>query len=248
MTTPKNPGSNPMFSFEGKTLRIVKQDGLTLFITQDICNILGANLNTNGGVSTNNLRRFLDEDEMLLSNFPIMGRTRSLVTESGLYKMVMRCDKPAAKRFQNWVTREVLPALRQDGMYVMGEEKVKTGEMSEDELVLKAMTLLQGKVSRVTQERDTALATINKHLLNLTVQEWLANNGHYAHMRDAQELGRRAKTLAMEKGLGIGRETKLVPHPYNPGEKIQSKVNVYPLSVLDTAGKAMGFAANMKVA
>lgn len=39
----------------------------------------------------------------------------------------MRSDKPEAREFQDWVTREVLPAIRKDGMYVVGEEKVKTG-------------------------------------------------------------------------------------------------------------------------
>lgn len=43
----------------------------------------------------------------------------------------MRSDKPAAHKFQDWVTREVLPAIRKDGMYVMGEELLRTGEMSE---------------------------------------------------------------------------------------------------------------------
>lgn len=36
----------------------------------------------------------------------------SLVSESGLYKLVMRSDKPEAKPFQNWVTKVVLPAIR----------------------------------------------------------------------------------------------------------------------------------------
>lgn len=39
----------------------------------------------------------------------------------------MRSDKPEAHQFQDWVTREVLPAIPKDGMYVAGEEKVKTG-------------------------------------------------------------------------------------------------------------------------
>ncbi len=43
----------------------------------------------------------------------------------------MRSDKPEAREFQDWVTRKVLPAIRKDGMYVAGEEKVKTGEMSD---------------------------------------------------------------------------------------------------------------------
>lgn len=57
-----------------------------------------------------------------------------LISESGLYKLIMRSDKPEARRFQDWVTREVL-AIRKDGAYVAGEEKVKTGEMTEDELI-----------------------------------------------------------------------------------------------------------------
>jgi len=37
-----------------------------------------------------------------------------LISESGLYKLVMRSDKPEAREFQDWVTRVVLPAIRKD--------------------------------------------------------------------------------------------------------------------------------------
>ena len=70
------------------------------------------------------------------------------VTEAGLYTILIRSKLPAAKPFRRWVTHEVLPAIRQDGMYVAGEEKVRTGEMSEDELILKAMGFLQRKTGR----------------------------------------------------------------------------------------------------
>jgi prophage antirepressor-like protein len=56
----------------------------------------------------------------------------TIVSESGLYKLVMRSDKPEARSFQDWVTRDVLPSIRKDGDYIMGEEKLKTGEMGED--------------------------------------------------------------------------------------------------------------------
>lgn len=82
------------------------------------------------------------------------GRDCWLISESGVYKLVMRSDKPGAKTFQNWVTQVVLPAIRKDGAYVMGEEKVATGELSEDELVMRAMTIMSKKVERLTQERD----------------------------------------------------------------------------------------------
>lgn len=74
------------------------------------------------------------------------------ISESGLYKLVIRSDKPEARDFQNLVTRVVIPAIRKDGAYIMGEEKVASGEMDEDEFVLKAMTILQGKVERLKLE------------------------------------------------------------------------------------------------
>jgi prophage antirepressor-like protein len=45
----------------------------------------------------------------------------SVVSESGLYKLVMRSDKPQARPFQDWVTREVLPAIRKHGAYALAE-------------------------------------------------------------------------------------------------------------------------------
>lgn len=50
-----------------------------------------------------------------------------LMTESGLYKVLFQSRKPEARAFQDWVTRVVLPAIRKDGGYIMGEEKVATG-------------------------------------------------------------------------------------------------------------------------
>ncbi|ROM37140.1 hypothetical protein BK646_19235 [Pseudomonas protegens] len=97
--------------------------------------------------------------------------TAKILAESGVYKLVMRSNKPEAKAFQDWVTRVVLPAIRKDGAYVMGEEKVATGELSEDELVMRAMTIMTRKVDRLTQERDQlardkqALAITNEALL-----------------------------------------------------------------------------------
>ncbi len=46
----------------------------------------------------------------------------------------------------------VLPAIRKDGGYIVGEEKVATGEMDEDELILKAHDLLKRKVERLREE------------------------------------------------------------------------------------------------
>ncbi|HHG9944785.1 TPA: Bro-N domain-containing protein [Yersinia enterocolitica] len=42
---------------------------------------------------------------------------QSLINESGLYTAIMGSHKPQAKRFQRWVTSEVLPSIRTTGSY-----------------------------------------------------------------------------------------------------------------------------------
>lgn len=49
------------------------------------------------------------------------GRPLSIVSESGLYKLIMRSDKPEAALFQHWVTSEVLPSIRKTGKYDLAD-------------------------------------------------------------------------------------------------------------------------------
>lgn len=51
---------------------------------------------------------------------------KTWVNEFDIYSMVMRSTKPEAEQFQDWVCEEVLPAIRKDGLYIAGEEKVET--------------------------------------------------------------------------------------------------------------------------
>jgi prophage antirepressor-like protein len=83
------------------------------------------------------------------------------ISESGVYKLIFRSDKPAARRFQDWVAREVLPAIRKDGGYIMGEEKVRTGEMSEEELLERAAEASKRILARIEEERARAAKLIS---------------------------------------------------------------------------------------
>ena len=69
-----------------------------------------------------------------------------IINESGLYSLIMSSKLPNAKKFKRWVTSEVLPSIRKTGGYIAGEEN-----MTEDELVLKAMTVLNTKVENLKQ-------------------------------------------------------------------------------------------------
>lgn len=70
----------------------------------------------------------------------------NVVSKSGLYKLVLRSDRPDAAVFQDWVTDVVLPAIENDGGCVMGEEKVETEE-DLDALALRTMEMLRKKLA-----------------------------------------------------------------------------------------------------
>lgn len=58
----------------------------------------------------------LDEDERTKLDLGRSGET-NFITESGLYAVILRSDKPNAKKFRKWVTSDVLPSIRKHGAY-----------------------------------------------------------------------------------------------------------------------------------
>ncbi len=128
-------------------IRALKINGKPWFVAADLAEVLGFKTTAGAGWYA----RHLDPEErntITLTTGVRGNPQKTIVSESGLYKLVMRSDKPEAKPFQDWVTKVVLPAIRKDGMFVMGEEKVVTGEMSEDELILRAYDALRRKVAQ----------------------------------------------------------------------------------------------------
>lgn len=119
-----------LFNFNGHDVRVVMIDGAPWWVAVDLPEVLGWTIDN----LRYHQRTTLGADERGVARLPTIRRgvqPHATVSESGLYKLVMRSDKPEARAFQNWVTREVLPAIRKDGSYVMGEEKVRTGEMAQ---------------------------------------------------------------------------------------------------------------------
>ncbi|MCU4652250.1 BRO family protein [Roseibacterium sp. SDUM158016] len=154
------------YDFNQNSIRVIEIDGQPWFFARDCADLLGFKTTAGAGWYT----RHLDDDEVntITVNEGRRGNPRrTVISESGLYKLIMRSDRPTAKPFQDWVTRVVLPAIRKDGAYVSGEEKVTTGEMSDDELVRKAMSILDAKIERLRKER----AVIQKERQQVAIME-----------------------------------------------------------------------------
>lgn len=118
---------------------MVELDGKPWFSASDVCKALEVYLRKGkqaGTVNSNSMRTVLLPGEHRTIANPIgfgqHGRPPVFINESGLYRFIMRCDKPNARPFQTWVTGTVLPTLRKEGVYVRDEEKIADASSVED--------------------------------------------------------------------------------------------------------------------
>lgn len=107
-----------LFRFEGKPLNVQTDDnGDITFNASDVCRVLEL-------AHVASALRVLDEDEKGVRDEHTLGGTQrvSFVTEPGLYKLIGRSRKEAAKRFDRWVRHEVLPTIRKTGSFSIEQQ------------------------------------------------------------------------------------------------------------------------------
>jgi len=96
-------------------VRTTLKDGNPWFVAADVCKALEIG-NPRQAVSR------LDEDERMntvINSDGIRGNPNmTVVSEAGLYSLILRSRKPEAKVFKRWITHEVIPSIRKHGAYV----------------------------------------------------------------------------------------------------------------------------------
>ncbi|WP_371872902.1 BRO-N domain-containing protein [Shewanella algae] len=107
------------------------KDGQPYFVAKDVAEALGFTAYRKALVHCQNIEHVKKSD--LANNtdsglLEIPNRGLNVIPESDLYRLVMRSNLPSAQAFQDWVCGTVLPAIRKDGAYIMGEEKGINGK------------------------------------------------------------------------------------------------------------------------
>lgn len=104
-----------IFNFDNQNVRTVKIENETFFIAYDVCLILG---HTNPSVAIHMVE---EEDKTQIDPKLYLGSKSNqpiwIINESGLYSLILRSNKPEAKKFKKWITSEVLPSIRKTGKY-----------------------------------------------------------------------------------------------------------------------------------
>lgn len=185
------------FEFEGNKVRTLADGDEVMFVASDIAKILGYR-------DAANLARNLDDDERGIHEVSTPSGTQNMtvLTESGLYRSILNREiayvkEPEAqafvKRFQRWVTHEVLPQIRRTGGYIPTTD-------ADDDMTILAKAVMIGQRTMEAQKRR--IAEQSEHIKALEPKARFADA--VAASDGTCLIGELAKMLR-QNGLNIGQ-------------------------------------------
>lgn len=139
------------FEFENNQVRALADGGEVMFVATDIAKILGYR-------DAEKLTRTLDDEEKGTRPIGTPGGTQmmTVISEPGLYKAIMQrqtrrmeaeTTREFVKRFQRWVTHEVLPQIRRTGGYIL------TTDADDDMTILAKAVLVAQKTIELKNQQ-----------------------------------------------------------------------------------------------
>lgn len=139
------------FEFEGNKVRALADGDEVMFVASDIAKILGYR-------DAEKLTRTLDDEEKGTRPIGTHGGTQTMtvISEPGLYKAILQrqigrmeveVTREFVKRFQRWVTHEVLPSIRKTGGYIPTSESD-----SDEDIMARAVLVAQKTVKQKNQQ------------------------------------------------------------------------------------------------
>lgn len=182
-------------SAEFGNIRALTIDDEPWFVAKDVCDALG--------IRTNSIRAILDDDEVSEVNVNTIGigqdggRAPLIITEAGLYSLVLKSRKPEAKAFKRWVTHDVLPSIRRHGIYA-------TPQTVEDMLADPDTMIATLKALKAERQKVAALVEDNARMLPKSVayDSIIETEGTVTVTQAARYLAQMDKTITRKRLYG----------------------------------------------
>lgn len=138
-------------------------------------------------------------DRPLENTTNISNRGMKFINESGLYTLIARSNKPEARKFQRWVTSEVLPSIRKTGQYVI--QKQTPSYAIEDPIERAKAWISEQEEKRALEDKTKALEVEKKQLE--------ADNENLTEQRD-KAIATKAQISTNREAVAVGRVGGLV--------------------------------------
>lgn len=168
-----------LFRYEDKPIRVVIINGQPWWAAKDVCSALEITWQGNKTLAS------IPDNWKGVGRFPTPGGDQLLITinEAGLYKLAFRSQKEEAERFTDWVASEVLPSIREHGIYA--RDNVIDQILNNPEFGIKLLTTLkEERQARLEVEKtNNILMHVNKTYTSTEIAKELG-------FKSAQELNK----------------------------------------------------------
>lgn len=138
--------SNPEIN---ANIRVISDnDGNLWFVAKDVCAVLDIKNSRDAIASLDDEKELIDLKNTVANSDGIQrGNPKfSVISESGLYNLIFKSNKPNAKKFKRWVTHEVLPSIRQNAFYSLNHSDVTLHKALDTINLLSSQLLEQSKI------------------------------------------------------------------------------------------------------
>src|SRR5574343_479234 len=192
--------STHQFDFNGFNLEVFAVDDAPWFIARPLAEYLGYQ-NPARDIRTN-----CDEWDIQNMYIPYKSNNYVCVNESGLYSLVLRSNKPEAKKFKKWVTSEVLPSIRKSGFYAAAKPDPVN-------LIQSVVTVFEGNLKLadlIGREGNQRILSASKATQSLTGTDVLKLLNVPALTAPTQESLLTPSALGKELGLKPAATNKLL--------------------------------------
>ena len=152
-------------------IRIVMRDDQPWFVAKDVAACIEhSNATKMCDLCRDKDKIVVDVEELKTNDLLVLGnRGLTCISESGLYRILAKCNLPKCEPFENWVFDEVLPSIRKNGAY-LSPDAMQSVMMQVTDTVLK--TVSNQLVSQIT---DSVLQTVSNQLVTQFTDAVLKN-------------------------------------------------------------------------
>lgn len=134
------------------------------------------------------------------------------INESGLYTLIARSDKREARKFQRWVTSEVLPSIRKTGSYNAQPQQLTPSYMIEDRIKRASVWIEEQKQMLQLEAEKAQLIADNENLTQVLTD---TSEKLITAIRTKAQIGSKREATAMSTAANLSKKNKKLENDLN---------------------------------
>lgn len=157
------PNSLQLFADKGFKIRVIMRCSDPWFVAKDVATCIEhKDVTTMCRLCREKDKAVVRPSDLTSADLAdVKNREYTLISESGLYRILAKCNLPKCEPFESWVFDEVLPSIRKTGSYSVNQQQAQSMMcLPQDyESALEALLTEVRKNKALQAERDEAIRT-----------------------------------------------------------------------------------------